>query len=255
MMRIPGVSLCALACVLAASGSCVAQENPWNGSWKAVPSTYKYSGPTYSISTDETGYTVSRDGKAQPKVVCDGKPQKTAENEMTSCTKAGTGYVVTVDRDGKRVRKSEVTLSADGKTRTVRSAITMPDANYTVTSVAKRVSGGPGMSGEWKEVSNRSSDDGGLLSIAVKGDSVDFKETDNNKPVTCKLDGTPTKFAIGDMAVKLADPHTLKVTYSTDGKVRRENTFVLSADGKMITETDVTPDPSPSTMVVMFHKS
>ena len=54
------------------------------------------------------------------------------------------------------------------------------------------------------------------------------------------------------MSVKQIDPHTLKVTYSSDGKVRRENTFVLSADGKTITETDVTPDPSPSTMSLCF---
>jgi hypothetical protein len=30
---------------------------------------------------------------------------------------------------------------------------------------------------------------------------------------------------------------------------------VLSADGKTITETDLTPDPSPSTMSMTFHKS
>jgi hypothetical protein len=57
------------------------------------------------------------------------------------------------------------------------------------------------------------------------------------------------------MAVKLADPHTLKVTYKgDDGKVRRENTFALSEDGATIIETDVTPAPSLSTMVVVLHK-
>jgi hypothetical protein len=56
--------------------------------------------------------------------------------------------------------------------------------------------------------------------------------------------------------VKLADPHTLKVTYKDeDGKVRRENSFVLSDDGASITETDVTPAPSPSTMSVVLRKA
>jgi hypothetical protein len=32
------------------------------------------------------------------------------------------------------------------------------------------------------------------------------------------------------------------------------NTFVVSADGKLITETDVTPAPSLSTMTVTLHK-
>ena len=58
------------------------------------------------------------------------------------------------------------------------------------------------------------------------------------------------------MSVKKIDAHTLKVTYTgADGKARRENTFVLSPDGKSMSETDVTPDPSPSKMSVTFHKS
>jgi hypothetical protein len=57
------------------------------------------------------------------------------------------------------------------------------------------------------------------------------------------------------MSCKLADPHTLKVTYSNNGKVARENTFVLSEDGQSIQETDVTPDPMPSTMTVTLRKS
>lgn len=257
MMRRLSVSLCALVClVVATSGSCMAQANPWNGSWKADAATYKYTGPTYSIATDDAGYTVTRGGKAGPKMVCDGKPQKTSDKEMTTCVKAGSGYTVTVVRDGKQVRKGTSSISADGKTRTIHSAMTPADGTpYTATTVATRVSGGPGTAGEWKEVSNKSSQDKGILSIAVKGDSIDFKETDNDKPMTCKLDGSPTKFATGTMAAKLADAHTLKVTYSgDDGKVRRENTFALSADGKSITETDVTPDPSPSNMKVVFHK-
>jgi hypothetical protein len=95
-----------------------------------------------------------------------------------------------------------------------------------------------------------------VLSIAVNGDSVDFKETDNDKPLTCKLDGTPIKFGRGTISVKQVGPRTLKVTYSSpDGKVGRENTFILSKDGKTIHETDITPAPAHSTMSVMFNKS
>jgi hypothetical protein len=45
------------------------------------------------------------------------------------------------------------------------------------------------------------------------------------------------------------------VTYSNDGKVQRENTFVLSPDGNTVTETDVTAAPTISKMTVTFHKS
>jgi hypothetical protein len=57
------------------------------------------------------------------------------------------------------------------------------------------------------------------------------------------------------MAVKAIDPHTLKVFYAgDDGKVRRENTFVLSPDGKTISETDFTPAPGSAAMTLLFHK-
>ena len=75
--------------------------------------------------------------------------------------------------------------------------------------------------------------------------------------MTCKLDGTETKFPDGGtMSVKLADPHTLNVTYKDDdGKVRRENTFALSEDGTTITETVGYPGSSPSIMSVVLHKN
>lgn len=239
--------------LVATTGTMMAQANPWNGSWKEDPATHTYDGPTASVTVDANGYTMTRGGVAT-KTVCDGKPQKT-DDTMTACTKSATGYSIVVTKDGKTVRKAAVSLSADGKTRTVKSEVWPTDgAMYTVTSVSTRVSGGPGFAGDWKEVKTGSSDDHGVLTIAVKGDSVDFKETDTPKPITCKLDGTPTKVGDTTMSVKLADPHTLKVTYSSDGKVRRNNTFVLSADAKSITETDVTPAPAVSTMSVVLKK-
>jgi hypothetical protein len=255
MKRI-GIGVSAVFCLVTLNQSCMAQANPWNGSWKADTSSYKYDGPTFSVATDADGFTVTRGGKAQPKLVCDGKPQKTGET-MTTCTKSGNGYAITVTKDGKTTRKMMISVSADGKTRTSKGEVFPPDAPmFTTTAVSTRVSGGPGFAGEWKEIKNVSSDDKGVLTIAVKGDTVDFKETDAPKPTSAKLDGTPVKFPLGgSMAVKKADEHTLKVTYSDDkGEVRRSNTFVLSADGKSITETDVTPQPSVSKMVVVLKK-
>jgi hypothetical protein len=252
------VAACAAMSFLALSPVSPAQSNPWNGSWKLDPSSFKYEGSTYSVATDDDGFTITRGGEAQPKVVCEGKEHKTANNTMLTCTKSGDGYAITANKDGKTTRKTTVSVSADGKTQTRESEFFPPDADpYTMTNVAERVSGGPGAAGEWKDVKFSSSQDSGILSIAVNGDSVDFKETDNPKPITCKLDGTDTKFpGGGSMSIKLADPHTLKVTYKDqDGKVRRENTFSLSDDGTTITETDVTPAPSPSTMSVVLRKS
>lgn len=249
-------SVGAVACLAALTMTASAQANPWNGQWKGDPASMKFSGATYKVTADADGYTVTH-GTTPTKVVCDGKPQKSENNTMTSCTKSGDTYLLDITRNGKHVRKSTISLSADGKTRIIKSDVTPADGSkpYTMTTKDTRVSGGPGIAGEWKESMFSSSQDNGVLSIQVKGDTVDFKETDYPAPLNCKLDGTKTKMGDSTVAVKLADPHTLKVTYrdSTD-KVRRENTFVLSSDGKSITETDVTPAPSPSRMTLVLHK-
>jgi hypothetical protein len=258
-MKRYGISLCALACFTALTLPCIAQDsNPWNGSWKLDKGSLKYDGPTASIATDADGYTITRDGKAMPKVVCDGKPNAPANGTVTTCTKDGTGYTLENTRDGKTISKVKIEISADGTKMTRTADVTPPEGSpFTFTTMLKKTSGGgTGAAGTWKETGFTESQDTGVLTIAVNGDSVDFKETDNDKPLTAKLDGTPTTVSgTRTMTVKLADPHTLKVTYLNDGKVARENTFVLSSNGKTIKETDVTPAPMASTMVVLLHKS
>jgi hypothetical protein len=160
-------------------------------------------------------------------------------------------------KSGQPDVKATVSLSNDGNMMTRKALISPPGGTpFTVTTTAKRLSGGPGVSGTWKEVHFEESAETGLLTIAVSGDSVAFKETDDEKPILCKLDGTEvTLRGTSTMAVKLEGSRTLKVTYRAEGKIRRENTFELSPDGKTIKETDVTPDPSPSTTSMLFHKS
>jgi hypothetical protein len=261
-MKQHGISLCALASLVALTLPCIAQDNtqgsanPWNGSWQIDRSTMKYDGPTVSIATDADGYTVTRGGKATPKVVCNGKPNAQPDGATTTCNKVGSAYEVETSRDGKPVSKGKAELSADGKTLRRTIDITPPDGSpFTMTTTSKKVSGGHGFDGTWKETAFTESQDTGILTIQINGDSVDFKETDNDKPITCKLDGTPMTMGMQGMSVKMDGPRTLKVTYTNDGKVARENTFVLSEDGKTVTETDVTPEPMASTMSVMFRKS
>jgi hypothetical protein len=253
-----GTSVCLFACPFFAVLSCAAQANPWNGSWKMDPSTMKYDGPSFSVTTDAQGYVVTRDGKPGPKTICDAKPHKdNTDGSMVTCSKAGSGYSVDVSENGKQTDRISTTLSPDGKMMTRKNVVYPTDgtSSFTITTEARRISGGPGMNGQWKIVSFKESQDKGILSIEVKGNTVGFKETDNDKPIVCKLDGTPVTFDGRTMAVKTEGTHTLKVTYrSGKGELQRENTFVLSPDGKTITETDVTPNPSPSTMSMKFHK-
>jgi hypothetical protein len=236
--------------------TCAAQTNPWNGSWKADTHSFYYEAATVSIATDAKGYTLTSGGVTGPEVLCDGKPHTTPAGNDVSCVKSATGYALTITKDGKPVSKSRV--SAAGATMTRKIDYTPADAApYTMTFAYKRVSGGPGVAGVWKPSNFTESQDTGVLGIEVTGDSVAFKETDSATPITCKLDGSPTKVPDlgGTMAVKALDAHTLKVFYyGADGTLRRENTFALSLDGKTISETDFTPAPGSGAMVLLFHK-
>lgn len=251
-----GISACALVSFVALALPCVAQQNSWNGSWKMDRSTFKYDGPTFSIATDADSFTVTRDGDAILKMACAGKPTAHANGSTTTCRKSAAGYELESTRDGKPVSKEKLEISSDGRTMTRTLYVMLPGGSpYTITATSRRISGGPGLSGTWKETTINKSNNTGLFAIQINGDSVDFKETDD-KPINCKLDGRPTTISgTQTMAVKQDDPRTLKVTYSNNGKVNRENTFVLSSDGKTVKETDITPAPWPSTMSVTFHRS
>jgi len=255
MKRVFCMSGLFVTCLVAFNSACFAQANPWDGSWKTDRSSIKYDGPTFSVATDAEGYTITRGGTANPKTVCDGKAHQ-VPNGMLSCTKAGTGYELALDKDGKTIRKATISISADGKKETVKSTSFPANGQpYTITTLSERQSGGPGMSGVWKEASFTDSRETGVLKIKVTGDSVSFQETDMPTAMVCKMDGTPTNVpGSGTVSIKKVDAHTLTVTYSSDNKVRRENTFVLSADGKSISETDVTPAPAVSKLSITLHK-
>ncbi|WP_162601360.1 hypothetical protein [Occallatibacter savannae] len=159
-------------------------------------STLKYDGPTVSVAADDSGFTVTRGGKAGPKVVCDGKPNAPDNGVITTCSKSGSGYEVENTRDGKQINKIKIELSPDGKKLSRTIDITPPDGSpYTLTTTSKRLSGGPGFSGVWKETSFTESQDNGVLTIEVKGDSVDFKETRSRLPVSSTALQRPHRLA------------------------------------------------------------
>lgn len=253
--------VCTLLCLAAGSLSCMAQATNWNGSWKVDPSSIKFDGPKFTVTPESDGYSVKMGGDAPAKTVCDGRPHAPTAaapaGTMYTCTKSATGYQIETSRAGKKVRKTDLALSRDEKTMT-RTSETFPAQGepFTMTTNSKRVSDGKGFAGEWQQTEVQESQDTGILTIAMAGGKVSLKETDNPKAIECTLDGTEVHLdETSTVAATMAGPKTLKVTYRGDGKVRRENTFVLSDDGKSIQETDLTPEPAVSTTSMVFHKA
>jgi hypothetical protein len=262
-MKHIGINVFALACVVGLSVPCVAQDNPWNGSWKLDKSTVKFDGPIISVATKENSFIVSRYGRLAPNHICDGQPRKQDDGRGTTCITTSTGYVIitAATEDGKQPElKETVSFSKDGNSMTIVNDTTQQGRPIKTQYISKRISGGPGFGGEWKQVTpTESPSDPGILGIDVQGDSVVFTHSDSMKPMTYKLDGTPTTIG-GQRTVeaKLDGSHTLTVTNRNNGNVAQEITFVLSADGHTIQEKEVTPEPAPGKTLVSYmtyHKN
>ena len=168
MAKRHGISASVLASLAALTLHCAAQQNPWNGSWKADRSTFKYDGPTFAISTDADGFTIMRSGEAGFKVVCDGKAIQHPNGSSTTCRQSAVGYELENTRDGKPVSREKLEITPDGKTVTRIHDVMAPGViPFTVTATSMRISGGPGLSGTWKEAAIRTSRDTGVLSIQI----------------------------------------------------------------------------------------
>ena len=257
MIQRAGLFVLASAMFAGSALPCVAQDNPWNGSWKVDPAASHFEGVVYTFTTDANGFRITGGGQEVSKAECLGKPVTNPSGTVTTCTKVSKGYSLTTTRDGKPTSVVALLVSPTGKKLT-RSAHYTPagDEPYTMSFTYDRVGSGTGVAGDWREAGFSESQDKGILKIEVTGDSVAFQETDSPKAIVCKLDGTPTAGqGTGMMSVTLVDPHTLKVRYmNKDKAVVRENTFALSLDGKMISETDFTAEPTPSAQTQLLHK-
>ena len=96
---VPG--LCALVLFAFTALPCVAESNPWNGSWKVDPGSYHYEGMTYTWVTSATGFKVMMGDQEVSTVTCDGKAEARPSGVEATCVKVPGGYTVTNKRDGK----------------------------------------------------------------------------------------------------------------------------------------------------------
>lgn len=232
---------------------CIAQTNSLNGSWKADPSTKKYDGANFLVATDTTGYSVAVPGLAVDKTVCDGQAKSDPDGSTYTCRKTESGFMV---EQSKPEVRAAISTSPDGNTLTYRfDGVASDGVHFTLVQTSKRVSGGPGIAGEWHPVGLDMSPDAGIVMIQITGDTVLFKESNDPQPSSYKLDGTEVKRPFEQTgSATLVNPHTLKISYRSKSKVNRENTFLVSDDGKTLTETDAIPGPNPSTYSVAYHK-
>ena len=237
VLRIAGIAVLASSVVSAADPAYV-------GKWKlnTAKSDFGQLTATYEAMPGG-GFKATMDGLSYTFTV-DGKEVATPWGTMSSVKAINaTTWEATNTVSGKLFSTDTIKLSADGKSMTVESKMAQPSGGTsTNTMTFQRVSGGPGLAGTWK-AAKMASTTAGILEIAVKGaDGIVLKFLDQNATCDGKFDGKPHPatgpiFPAGwTCTFSKNTANGFAVAFNKDGKPMYSSTFVVSADGKTLTE-------------------
>ena len=239
--------ICGVAAALLAIPStvCFAADspNPWSGTWKLNEGKSKLTGAVETLSTAPDGkMTVSTSGISFS-FGCDGKSYPIMGGRTLVCKEAGSMEmdVAISAPNGDELSQMKRTLSNGGQLQTVEETGKTADGTpFHDTEVFRKVSGGKGWDGEWKEtkvqVSTR-----GVAVVEATADSISFTYPMSKSSLTAKLDGTPATedgpHAPVGMTVSItADgPLTLHEVDTLNGTVMEHDTLSVSPDGKAMT--------------------
>lgn len=248
---------------LAAAMTLAAQDLPYAGKWKMNPAksdfgqttiTYEQlpSGEMQASAAGQT-YTFKMDGKDHPAFFG-------ADAAWTSL--GPTSWQTVWKLNGKVLSTDTLTLSADGKTLTVRSQGTKPNGEtLDDTVVSERVSGGPGLAGKWR-TKNLKSSSPSVLEIAASGaDGVMFRIVDMQLTCDAKFDGKdhpctgPTIGPGWTVMVAKQGARGLDMTVKNNGKPVFQTSYTVSADSNTLTEHGTAAGTNEKTTVVYERQS
>jgi hypothetical protein len=159
--------------------------------------------------------------------------------------------------NGKVLTTDTLTLSADGKTLTVNTKGTKPNGEaINDTLVSERVSGGPGLAGKWK-AKNMKSAAPSVLEFATSGaNGLALKIVDMGLTCDGKLDGKdhpctgPTLSQGWTVTYSNQSARGIDVVIKNNGKSMFNLSYMVSADGKTLTETGMATGTTEKTHVV-----
>ena len=234
-----------LSTLLSAGIAAVAQS-PIDGTWKTNMAQTKFSpkpivfyvsqGWYHCVSCNPT-YDAKADGTDQP---------VTGQTYDTVVVKEAdpNTLAVTTKKGGKVVSEQTRTVSADGKTLTVKTTAHPMNSDQTVTATAagKRTgvtpSGVHATSGEWQIVKVEVSENGLTTTYKTNGDELTMSQP-TGETYTAKLDGTdaPVKGAYGfdTVSLKKINDHTIEETQKRNGSVVMVNTMTVGGKTMKVT--------------------
>jgi hypothetical protein len=235
--------------VLCAAATAHAQS-PFDGTWRVELAQTKFSPKPFAFYISQGWYHCTGSCNPNYDIAADGQDHPVAGHsyDTLSVTIVDDHTISTVGKKGGKVMfESTRTVSADGKTLTVKS-IDHPmngDQPSTYESVAKRTgklpSGVHATSGDWVIVKQTGSGSELLTTYKTSGDEITMSDP-TGAGYTAKLDGSdyPVHGAYGYDAVSLKkiNAHAIEETDKRDGTVTDVSTMTVSANGKTMTVLD-----------------
>ena len=241
--RFPGVALFCLP-LLYAAGSLA--QSPFDGAWKNEPSKQKRDPKPivhyiaqgwYHCESCVPPWTVKADGTDQP------VPNQDVDTLNVREVDAKTVSVVG-KKDEKVAFEQTATVSADGKTLTVKGVAHPPNSDKPVefTTILKRVgtahSDVHATSGRWLVVGGQASENAQVTTYKTNGDELTMTRP-TSESYTAKFDGKdyPVKGSYGydQVSLKRVNDNSFEETDKLNGKVIEVDTWTVSKDGKTLT--------------------
>ena len=230
---------------LCAPGTCLAQAS-FNGTWHTdlakakispKPNVFYLSQGWFHCVSCNPAYDVKADGTDQ---AVTGQSYDTVS---VSAVDAKT-ISVTGKKAGKVTFEQTRTVSADGKTLSVKTTTHPMNSDQTITGEATAKLSGVApadvhaTSGSWVIDKVKESENGLDTTFKVTGDEITMTEPTGSS-YTAKLDGTDAPFkgsyATDTVSVKKIDAHTLEETDKRGGQVVEVDRMTVSPNGKTMT--------------------
>jgi hypothetical protein len=221
-----------------------AADPDFAGTWKLNLSKSQLGGPVYTFEKKASGVMHYSGGGFDTDFDFTGK-EYTMPNGMSISGKevSPTSWDFTFRLNGKVTSKSRITLN--GNSLNWVSDITTPDGkSVQQTSTDTRVSGGPGLVGKWKSGDVKGA--ATTVKISMQGASgITIEVPELQQVVKGSFDAKDYSVTQAGQATKITNSftktgNTLKVTTKMSGKVFATDTYILSADGKTMTDESVT---------------
>jgi hypothetical protein len=252
---------CSVAFACLFMGTIYAADDPFCGKWKLNQDKSKIAGEQMKIQDLGGNKLKFTFGDISDTIIANGSDQPVHFGRTTAITIEGPNSFKMVDKkDGKVTTTMTHTLSADGKTQTIKGTDMKPDGGTSDFTVElKRVGEGSGWTGTWQSTEVKISSPDEWTITAYDGDGLTFDTPAYNDKLSMKFDGKdyeekgPNVAPGSTSSGKRVNEHTLDVTDKVKGQVMDHTKYEVSPDGKTLTLT-IHETGQPNAITIVYDK-